>query len=912
MMKIFRNAILILTLFLTSLHSAAAVGGEWVIYPSLDLYSFTHGLYGQSTNNIQKLMDGEKYVYAIITSNYYAKTPSLAEIHEIMPMNIARLDKTNPNAKIEALATILPTSGVGVLTAEYSHQAGCLVVAYSNHTYDFIFDDGRIISNKDFANLLLPGGITAHSISFSADSKIVSVATDFGIIMFDCETGKTLETYNLKHKLNFANIVGDKVLAATDDAIYYFPYGSHPNNLESLPTLKGDKASVSQYILNGEDNIFLTYGIYPVDDKSFVFVGKNHAAADGISVNMAVIPDNPVEEPCMVDKFFSGTVNFNAMAANAVLAKGYREQGLIARTRDGLMVHNESSIYLLPWRKSAPDYSSATALKNYIADNTTILYKDPVAYTDVQSGQQKFKITATADGENFYYFLPRQGLIQRHAVETNASTKKTTWETVGDTHKANACPSGLPGFLYYTPEYGITVHNLGHNTDYTPAYGMTDGLATYRNGEWTQRSLIHTSFVNGYFNNKGTQVAVLSRGAIHDPNDPKYVYTRGRVAGLRRENIEDPSDNILLTIPSYMPTYANRVTATTNGTSTWCAFGEPDFDNDGTMWVTFMRTLCADYPVRHGELWYWTAEERAACKTPADYEAHPMKVLNIPGVYPSWNGKTVAGRTEKNRNILFHTSDNNLYDSFIVDHNGTPDDPSDDRVAIFLNLIDENGDEVERFVRPCSAIEDPYDGAFIFSHRTGMATMTKEQAFDYEKPHFSNLCPFNSETSSVMFDFGANGVAGIAVDKDLNKWLALKSGGLVCLSPDRSKIIAWYNTDNSKLPSNDLYSVAYNPETNSIFVGTRLGLAELVLDGSSHILIPENPSVSPRMVQPHFNGHVNFTGLTDAQEYTLIGPADIEIALGHPVEGLIQWSPLGYPTGIYRLKSHPEIEVYLH
>lgn len=912
MMKKFRYAIPLVTLILTYLSSSAAVTGKWILHPSLDIYSSTSALNSQSTNNIQKLMDGERYLYALVTSSYYANAgfndSDITKTVNKTPLVIARLDKTPANGKIEPLSPALPLSGADVLTAEYSHQTRCLAVAYTNGNIDLIFDDGRFISNSDLGGLSIPGGKNIRSVSFSADGKTVSAAADFGFITLDTESGKMLDIYNFGTKINFANIVGDKFLAATDDAVYYFPTSVHPRTLATLPTLKGIAGKTNQSLMNDGGGLKLRYGIYPVDDRSFLFIGECYEGASGMSLNIAVIPENPSEESCMVDNFFSTSADFNTMAANEKLTRGFPEQGLVSLTRDGLMAHTSEHIYLIPYRKDNPDCSSEASLKSYIDSHNQILFKDPVAYTDIRSGQQKYKIVASSDGETFFYFVPRTGFIARKPVATDLSAKKTTWETIGSPYEINSNSSGEPGHLYYTPEYGLTVHNLGQNPDFYYPDGMFDGFCTYRNGVWTQRSLAHTNFKNGYM--YGTQQVInLPRGAVHDPNDPKYVYTRGRYVGIRRENIEDPSDLLLLARSNfgYKVSYlAAAVSSATNSSS--ASFSEPDFDNNGTMWTHLWQTS-----PKQAQLWYWTAEDRAACKKAADYAAHPMKVIPLPGVYPSLHGKIVAGRTEKNKNIIFLTSDNYLTDSWMYDHNGTLDDTSDDRLVIFEDMIDENGDEiVDQYDRANPAFEDPYDGAFLFGHRTGMVSTTVEQAFDYEKPHLTVIRPVNSENGSVVSDFGAGGVTGITVDREMNKWVALRSGGLACLSPDRSKILAWYTTDNSGLPTNNLLSVVYNPETNSIFAGTRYGIAEFILDGTDHPIVAENPSVSPRTVQPHFNGYVTFSGLTDSKEYTLSGPDGKEILIGHPTEGIIQWHPSGYATGIYRLTAYPEIQVFVH
>lgn len=919
----FKSAILLFSTVTASLAASAEVTGSWVQHPSLNIYSSVSGATqsaSQATNNVQKLFDGERYLYALITAEYYYNRPVTSSGSDMCfsttPVNIARLDKSAAGAKMEPLATLLHLSGTGVDTAEYSQELKCIVVAYDNGTIDIIYDDGRVFSNTDLKNYNIAGGRSIRSVSFSLDGKKAVLAADFGILVLNTEDASTESMLRLGKPVEFANIVGDRMIAADAEAIHFFPASQRPAALDDTPVLKSDADHCNSYLLGEEGNVRLTYGIYPVDDRSFVFAGHCYNNFAGESVNLLVLPEDPDREMCPVHLFASSYVNYTQLGAGELMTHGHHQQSLFSQTRDGLMMHTDANVYLIDYKGKNIDYSDPSGAAEFAQSNVRVLFKDPVAASDAHAGAEKFKTMASHDGENFWIYRHRVGFQPRRCVSTDAAAKKSTWESSGDPAELNAVSAGFPKYIYYNPRFGMVTHNTGITSDGNYANGMADGLCSYRDGEWTQRSLIHTNYANGYMY-AGSQVANLPNGAIHDPLDPKYVYTRGRLAGLRRENLEDPTDHLLLTTSQYKTNLPFRVTVVDrmigSSYSTLCAFSEPGFDADGTMWTTFDRLVHPAYPELHAELWYWTPEDRAACKTAADYASHPMKIINVPGVNPSQVGITLPGRLEKNRNIILHTSDNSVYDSFMYDHNGTLDDTSDDRFIVFLNMIDDNGDETLRFLRPQAPFEDPYDGAFIVGHHYGVFSITKEQAFDYDKPHFSPICPVLEGSGTIIPDFGIGGVGGITADSEGRKWIALKTGGLYCLSPDRKTVLAHFTKENSELPTDELLSVAYNPETNSVFVGSRYGISEFAISGSGHPALTNTvPSVSPRIVEAHYNGYVTFSGLTDSKTYSLVAPDGSVSELPASEEGRLQWHPQGKVSGAYHLLEHPEVEFYLN
>lgn len=891
--------------------SHAEVTGKWIQHPPLDIYSYLTGATSlpaatNATNNVQRFFESERYLYALIPGGLYYKIPNNIYNDEKMHAYaqthffIGRYDKANPDSRMEPIATRLNVSGLGVTAVEYSQISKCLVVAYDNSCFDIIYDDGRIFSNEDLKYFSQPGGRSVRSVSISPDGDKAILATDFGIVISDLTSGIIEQLYNFGSPVDFANILADKIIFSSDSKLRTFSRSAHPLTIADATLLKSADGTTITNVVSSDGAVSHSYGFYPAGENSLIFAAKGITQGDaGISINMLSLSDDGDASECTVKNIISVPVNYTFMGAREDLVRNFQQDPLISPIRDGIMLHNEQNIYLIKTSDIGPD---GPAVK-------TIL-KDPSAAPDGLTGPERYKAVTTFDGENFWVFRPRQGFQQRK-VENSA------WSNVSDIVGVNACAAGLPYYTSYSPAYGLVARNDGRRHQFSVSTGLTDGLCFYNNGQWTQASLLLTNFTPAYFPSATNynQNFVNNNGAIVDKNIPKYIYSSSETHGMRRQNIEDPSDVIILTRNDDLLSFPGRVTVSErqygSTYTTLTCFSQADFDNNGTMWTGFRRIPQTSMPDLHAELWYWTLEDREAMKVPADYEDHPMKIISLPDIVPPFHGRITAGRLPQNEGLIINTTNNWAYDSFVFDHNNTPEDTSDDRFVILKNVIDENGDRIEVLDRIHFAVEDPYDGKFIFTCVSGLFTTDRESLFSQKDVHIQWV-KAHAENGSHAERLGLNSECYIAIDRNKRKWVATESGVLTCISPDRTRILTTFDPKNSPIPDATLLSLTYNPESNSLFIGTNYGLTEFALDGAENILTQSTPRVSPKIVESHYRGYLTFHGLIDSKQYTLESEEGEIIELPKSENGRLQWHSDNLPAGIYHLSGHPDVEIFVN
>ena len=143
----------------------------------------------------------------------------------------------------------------------------------------------------------------------------------------------------------------------------------------------------------------------------------------------------------------------------------------------------------------------------------------------------------------------------------------------------------------------------------------------------------------------------------------------------------------------------------------------------------------------------------------------------------------------------------------------------------------------------------------------------------------------------------------IAADAQNRKWIGTTTG-LYQVSADGTQVLKEFNTSNSLLPHDNVFSIACNTHTNSVYIVTGGGVVEYSDDGSSSATDLSNVYCFPNPVRPDFTGLLTISGLPTN---TLVKIAD---SAGNVVKqvrsngGIATWDCCGsngerVATGVY-------------
>ncbi|MBV6453785.1 MAG: hypothetical protein FNNCIFGK_01021 [Bacteroidia bacterium] len=105
-------------------------------------------------------------------------------------------------------------------------------------------------------------------------------------------------------------------------------------------------------------------------------------------------------------------------------------------------------------------------------------------------------------------------------------------------------------------------------------------------------------------------------------------------------------------------------------------------------------------------------------------------------------------------------------------------------------------------------------------------------------------------------------VTALAVDGANRKWVGTNGGGVFLLSADGTQQIANFNTSNSPLFSNTITSIAIDPVTGEVYIGTDKGLISYVGDATQGETGCNDLLVFPNPVKENYTGPIAIRGIT--------------------------------------------------
>ncbi|NLA24828.1 MAG: hypothetical protein GX879_07670 [Bacteroidales bacterium] len=196
---------------------------------------------------------------------------------------------------------------------------------------------------------------------------------------------------------------------------------------------------------------------------------------------------------------------------------------------------------------------------------------------------------------------------------------------------------------------------------------------------------------------------------------------------------------------------------------------------------------------------------------------------------------------------------------FIFDDKGTPENKSDDDYRK-LSIIDDNGQIISNEI--FSIAEDLNGSIWVGTNKGVVVYHNPDKVFTNQHfPGYQIKIPRNDGTNEADLLLGAETVTAIAVDGANRKWFGTQSGGVFLTSPDGVNEIYHFNTDNSPLLSNNIYSITINPTTGEVFFGTENGLISFRAEATQGQEDFTDVYAFPNPVPPNYSGLVTISGL---------------------------------------------------
>ncbi|MDE5903033.1 MAG: hypothetical protein K2H21_07425 [Muribaculaceae bacterium] len=740
-----------------------------------------------------------------------------------------------------------------VQSISYNPVKGYLLVTYSDQDIDLLYDDGSVANIGALKNASLAGSKNIRSVFFDAPADRIWIATDFGYVLIDDERLEVADSRNYGEPINTIARIGDDLYIVLDQTpAYTDSSASHP-----------DANGAAQ---GGVFKAKLSDGRRALTDYSPV-------TEYGFNSSTTFYPLGDSMVMCWT---------LNTSPSSHVASYRITSSGL-----DLILERDIDYIYEVYPCKDGYTAVSYGSLNIFSNQNGTLRF---VARHDDEKG----KHTGAGWDNTYYNAYARLGL-REYTIDSSNKMQLTR-----NYMRPNAPTAFLSRNFLYHPTYGMLTGAIGIDHVFSDNnLNHQFLLSGLKNRFWTPYGFV-------YRNNTYATAARDQVGMAIDPDDSRYLYIGSNVSGITRINMEDAQDVICYTHPA-------DALASTPGyvklgeTSSWArifSYTEPQFDADNTLWVYNF-----DYDTRDSKLNfnYLTAADRRASSSAAS--ARPWKKMEyrINGLSALY-GKFLALRNSVNRNILLYMGPNGMV---ILNHNGTPDNTTDDTMVTITKFTDQDGNSIS-YSAPNQMYEDPSTGVVWISNSEGLFYATPRNLMQGQA--VLNRVKVSRNDGTSLADYLLNGVEVNAICRDGadRMWIATTGAGIVVTSSDGKLIYDEFSKENSGLPSNTVYDIAYNPDDNSILMSTEKGIVEFFIGGSaSNAGASDQIRAYPNPVAPDYYGWVTIDGLPDN---SLVKIADsrgtIVRELGRAEGGSIQWDLNNLQfrrvqTGVYYILASP-------
>lgn len=301
-----------------------------------------------------------------------------------------------------------------------------------------------------------------------------------------------------------------------------------------------------------------------------------------------------------------------------------------------------------------------------------------------------------------------------------------------------------------------------------------------------------------------------------------------------------------------------------------------EYKNDAFfMWHNYLNSTIQGHPAVPSNPWDYMRLDGAAFDNKGNLFLNNSAVsagVKILKADRSWIEQTIPGMTKdvmgltlvnnQNPNQKWATSYRQS-EIYVYDNNGTIDDTSDDKPPVVLkSLADpDNTGQVITFKMTYSIAQDKNGVVWVGTDNGPLLFNNTSKAFDAGYTCSRVKIPRNDGTNQADYLLDGERINVIAIDGANRKWIGTENSGVYLMSENGQETIEQFTVSNSPLLSNTVMSIAINPVTGEVFMGTGMGIISYQGNAADATDAFENVHAYPNPVRENYNGVITITGL---------------------------------------------------
>lgn len=358
----------------------------------------------------------------------------------------------------------------------------------------------------------------------------------------------------------------------------------------------------------------------------------------------------------------------------------------------------------------------------------------------------------------------------------------------------------------------------------------------YENGTWVN--------VSNEKINEACDATILDlMNVAQDPNDKDHYFVTSYGSGMLEMYGED-------VIKLYTPSNSALVSAAPNAPNRYTRTDGAMFDDKGYLWVlnTEVENNILIMDAQGNKL--------------ATYSLYSNSV-RVPLYTP---GEIIVDR----RNPQWKWIPQCRYNTglLLLQDNGTPINPKDDKVTYHNEWFDQNGKPV--IPEYIYSMAQDHDNTIWVGTNAGLFLIPATIDFTTSNRCERVIIGRNDGTKLGDYLLDNEQINHIVVDGANRKWIATATSGVFLLSPNGEETIEHFTTENSPLSSNNVLSIAILESTGEVFFGTSQGLVSYMSDAIEPAKNFSDIYAYPNPVHPNYHGVVTIRGLMANTEVRIV------------------------------------------
>lgn len=336
---------------------------------------------------------------------------------------------------------------------------------------------------------------------------------------------------------------------------------------------------------------------------------------------------------------------------------------------------------------------------------------------------------------------------------------------------------------------------------------------------------------------KEGHVMVGAKGGVYEFQDGKFIKHYGRQNSVLESGVNSDNYTIVSTLK---------------------------YTDNGDLWVLNSMVDNPIWKIEHGS-GNWVNYPHLEMSTPAKY--------NLVSLLQSRN----------NKNIMWFANnyymENRLYAYDFV---------NDKLVGHGPNFTNEDGTVITPVM--VYALAEDLDGNVWIASSNGPFYISSADAIAGNDAFIQHKVPRNDGTNLADYLLSDVKTRCIAVDGANRKWMGTENG-VFLISSDCNTLLQHFTTENSPLPSNTVYDICIDNNSNIVYFATERGLCSYASDATqpSEEMTKDNVYAYPNPVTPEYTGKITIVGLSFNADVKIVTSNGALVNQGRSTGGSYQW-----------------------